>query len=427
MTDIDEVLHFSVGKLRAASSDWASTAMVNRIAVLRRFRRLLHARLYQVARLYPSRPAVETVTAELLPLSAACAFLVREAAKVLMSRSIGWRGRPLWLMGTSAVVERRPYGAVLVLGPGNYPLMLPGVQILQALVAGNAVAFKPAPGGEAVASFLVALLREAGLPEGLVDILPVDAGEAAIAAGYDLIVLTGSASTGRAVARAAAATLTPTIMELSGSDAVFVMADADLAHIARSLAFGARLNAGATCIGPHRVFVLRGDVSQLRAHLQRALRKGRGRRVHGRALAAREAFLQGLPDMGMVETIGGVTLFDVPPESVRALDEDIFAPWMALIAVDSMEEALRLNAGCPYALGASVFGPEAAARALASRLPVGSICINDVIVPTADPRLPFGGARRSGYGVTRGREGLLAMTRPVAVSTRRGWAFHLWG
>lgn len=102
------------------------------------------------------------------------------------------------------------------------------------------------------------------------------------------------------------------------------------------------------------------------------------------------------------------------------LREDIFAPVLTLVPVQDLEEALRLDALCPYALGASVFGPEAAARALAARIRAGSVIINDVIVPTADPRLPFGGRDASGYGVTRGTEGLLELTATKTVSTRRG-------
>jgi delta 1-pyrroline-5-carboxylate dehydrogenase len=101
------------------------------------------------------------------------------------------------------------------------------------------------------------------------------------------------------------------------------------------------------------------------------------------------------------------------------LQEDVFAPWLALIPVASPEAALGAAADCPYALGASVFGPPGAAEAMARRVRAGSVCVNDLIVPTADPRLPFGGRGRSGFGSTRGAEGLLAMTVVKTVSERR--------
>ena len=102
------------------------------------------------------------------------------------------------------------------------------------------------------------------------------------------------------------------------------------------------------------------------------------------------------------------------------LQQDVFAPWLALVPVADMAEALAHDAACPFALGASVFGPAAEARALAARLRAGSVCINDLIVPTADPRLPFGGSARSGFGRTRGAEGLLEMTALRTVSERAG-------
>jgi delta 1-pyrroline-5-carboxylate dehydrogenase len=105
---------------------------------------------------------------------------------------------------------------------------------------------------------------------------------------------------------------------------------------------------------------------------------------------------------------------------MRLLREDVFAPWLAFVPVADMAEAIAAQSLCPYALGASIFGPGIEARALAARLRVGSICINDLIVPTADPRLPFGGRGLSGFGVTRGAEGLLDMTVLKTVSLRRG-------
>jgi len=354
--------------------------------------------------------------AEVLPFVAACRFLEREAASLLAPMHLGRWGRPFWLVGTRAVVERRPFGAVLILAPGNYPLMLPGIQILQALVAGNAVAVKPAPGCEVVTDFLLDLLGRAGVPEGLVRAVPADEGPDAVRAGYDLIVLTGSARTGKAVARMAAETLTPVIMELSGSDSVFVLPGADLERVARALVFGVRLNGSATCIAPRRVFVTSADEPLLWRHLRAMLGRGQGRVMDERLVALGNMARK---SGGLLEEIGGVLLIRQAGEDASYLGVDIFAPWLALIAVPTMADAIRQEQACDYALGASVFGPETEARELAHRLPVGSICINDLIVPTADPRLPFGGAKSSGFGVTRGREGLLAMTRAVTVSTRR--------
>jgi delta 1-pyrroline-5-carboxylate dehydrogenase len=102
------------------------------------------------------------------------------------------------------------------------------------------------------------------------------------------------------------------------------------------------------------------------------------------------------------------------------LQADIFAPVLAIVPVRDCEQALRFDNMCPYALGASVFGPEESARRLATRVRAGAVTINDLIVPTADPRLPFGGRAQSGYGATRGAEGLLELTCLKTISLRRG-------
>jgi acyl-CoA reductase-like NAD-dependent aldehyde dehydrogenase len=114
-----------------------------------------------------------------------------------------------------------------------------------------------------------------------------------------------------------------------------------------------------------------------------------------------------------------IVVADARP-GLAMLNEDVFAPVLSIVPVPDEETALAAAAASPYALGAAVFGPPEAARRLARRIRAGSVSINDVIVPTADPRLPFGGRGESGFGVTRGAEGLLEMTVCKTVLLRRG-------
>jgi len=385
----------TIARLREAQASWSATPMRERRRLMRRLRALLaehgEAVAEQVTEHLPTRDHVaETLAAEVLPLADAARFLERDAARVLRPRRVGRRGRPIWMMGVRSVVRRQPWGVVLIIGPSNYPLMLPGVQALSALAAGNAVLFKPGRGGEAAAKRLRDLLHDAGLPRGLIHVTDesVEAATSAIDAGVDHIVLTGSAATGRKVLAQAAAKLTPVTCELSGCDAMVVLRDADLELVEKAVVFGMRLNRSATCIAPRRIIADRAIAAELERRLA-------------------EAFA------GM----------DPPPKLIAdgsMHDEDVFEPVTCLIAARDADDAVRLANASRYALGASVFGGGRAAEAVASRLRAGSVCLNDLIAPTADPRLPFGGAGESGFGVTRGREGLLAMTRPVVVSTRRG-------
>ncbi len=423
-------------RLRAASSAWHARGAPGRLAVIGRFRRLLAGRAVEVARLACAwRSTADTLTAEILPLLEAARFLERRAAGLLAPVRLGSAGRPLWLAGVEQVVIRAPFGAVLILGPSNYPLMLPGIQALQALAAGNAVAWKPGRGGAAAASSMAALLFEAGLPTDLLDIAGEDdaAGERLASSGFDRIVLTGSAATGRAVLARAAESLTPCTVELSGADPVFVLSGADPDLVIASLAYGLRLNGGATCIAPRRVIVQRPAASWLERRLAASITGLPPAAVAPRALEAlrslaADAIARGARPIGAVPEPGAPAMAPLlladTPHDPALLTRDIFAPWLALVPVENIDAAVTVEQSSRLALGASIFGPVAAARAVADLLPAGNVTINDLIVPTADPRLGFGGTRDSGFGTTRGPEGLLEMTRLRTISVRRQRGFR---
>jgi acyl-CoA reductase-like NAD-dependent aldehyde dehydrogenase len=147
-----------------------------------------------------ARPIAEKLVSEVLPLLEACRFLQKNAARILRSRRHGSRGRPLWLHGSSFEVHRKPFGVVLIVGAGNYPLFIPAVQIIHALVAGNAVVVKPAEGASAPMSmFIDQVLARAGVPDGLVQMLPEspEAAREASRAGIDKAIFTGSSQNGR--------------------------------------------------------------------------------------------------------------------------------------------------------------------------------------------------------------------------------------
>ena len=423
-----------IPEMRSAQAAWERTAVAGRLDVVARLRRLIARDARALADAVGERPGRapgETAALEILPLLDACRFLEREAAAVLAPRKLGSCGRPAWLFGVAAEIRRDPLGVVLVIAPSNYPLFLPGVQIVQALAAGNAVLVKPAPGCVAPMDALLGLLGEAGLPDGLCHLLDasVEAGREAIAAGVDKVVLTGSVATGRRVSADLAEHLTPAVMELSGNDAVFVLPGADPDMAARALAYGVRLNGGATCIAPRRVFADRSLALDLERRLAPLVLNAapvavpeRIRQQVARLVEEAEAAgcrLIGRPFRAEEPEMAPLLVADAVPE-LGLLREDIFAPVLSLVPVAGEEDALAASSHCDYALGAAVFGPEKRALALAGRIRAGAVTVNDLIVPTADPRLPFGGRGASGFGTTRGAEGLLEMTALKAVAVRGG-------
>lgn len=359
----------------------------------------------------------------------------RQGPKILRDRRCGVIGRPAWLWGVRSVVRRVARGRVLILGTWNYPLLLMGVQAAQALAAGNRVQIKPAPGCEAATAEMVACFHRAGVPSS--QLLQLDSGtEAAVEAirqGVELIVLTGAASTGRKVLAAAAESLTPTIMELSGCDAVVITPSADIKRAVESIHFGLNFNSGATCIGPRRLIVCDRQAGPLIESLRESLSSAASVTIHPAAREGVARTVQAAIDQGATDILSHfeprslcadgalrpVLLDDVGRDNPIA-SADLFAPVISVIRVDDIEEAVEIVNACPYRLAASVFGDRRDARHLAERLDVGSIAINDLLVPTADPRLPFGGRGDSGFGVTRGDEGLLSMSVARVISERRG-------
>jgi acyl-CoA reductase-like NAD-dependent aldehyde dehydrogenase len=427
---------------RQAQPGWAAQSVRQRLRIIRRVRHLVAEQALSLAQTVASvtqRSPAETLVAEILPLADACRFLEREAMRLLKPQRLSAWSRPFWLTGIKAEIHREPLGVVLLIAPSNYPLFLAGVQLLQALTAGNAVLLKPGDGTSAAAMALTRICGAAGLDPRLLRVLsePAAIVQEAIAAGVDKVVLTGKAATGAAVLAELAPRLTPATLELSGCDAAFVREDADVDLAANALQYSLRLNGGATCIAPRRVFVARALADALATRLASFVQQlppspiapatfSRVQHLVAEACGQGARRLTGTycPHGAMTAAMTPIIVADAEP-AMRLLQEDVFAPVLALVPVDDDAEALRAANGCPYALGATIFGQADTARRLAQHVRAGVVVINDVIVPTADPRLPFGGRGHSGYGVTRGAAGLLELTAIKAITMRSGrWRPH---
>lgn len=383
---------------------------------------------------------VETLTGELFPLCAALKFIGQQGPKLLRPRKLGIWGRPVWLWGVRSEVHREPLGDVLILAAWNYPLLLPGVQMAQALAAGNRVWLKPAPGCEPATRLLVESFLQAGIPADVIGLLPADPQAAIdrIDSGVDLVVLTGGSATGRQVMHRCAPQLTPSIMELSGCDGLVVGPGADLDLVARAITFGLKFNGGATCIGPRRILVAADQQSALVERLRAQLGQVPEQAVHPAARAAvasliTDAFRRGATDILAAPSAAPIAteLVSMRPMVLTGVaadwpiaSADLFAPIASVLRVETDQERVAMINRCPYRLAVSLFGDAAWASRLAERLDVGHVSINDLIFPTSDPRVPFGGSGHSGFGVTRGAEGLLALTRPKVIARHRGRLYN---
>jgi acyl-CoA reductase-like NAD-dependent aldehyde dehydrogenase len=416
---------------------WSGLPIRQRLEPVRALRRLLVEEcdpLCKVVACDVGKRAEEVIGTEILPLAEACRFLERQASRLLRPRRVPVGQRPFWLWGQRDTIHRRPRGVVGIIGTWNYPLLLSGVQIVQALTAGNGVLWKPSEVAPESAATLFALLQCAGYPEGLLARLPAtrEAGQQLAEADLDHVVFTGSAAVGRELAAQLGRRLISSTLELSGCDAQFVLDDADFSLAARAAWFGGTSNRGQTCIAVRRVFVQRPAYETFLHALQplaesspavplalpsqvtQAERLVRTALADGARLLTQRAEAPAGQDTAFMPAV----VVDARPE-MEICREASFAPILAVLPCDTIEDALRGEESCSYALGASVFtNNPSRATPLVDRLRAGMVAINDVIAPTAHPATPFGGRAASGWGVTQGAEGLLEMTVPQVVSVR---------
>lgn len=410
---------------------WASTPIAARLDILRAARHELARSCEQLVDAIPAnlhRTRADSYAAEVLPLLSACRFLEDEARKILKRRRLGKKGLPFWLAGIDSTIERVPFGSILIIAPGNYPLFLAGVQALQALAAGNAVVWKPGAGGQAVADVFRLALGRAGLPESLLRITDESTGTAIaeVEARPDKIFFTGSSQAGRAVLHMAAERTIPVVAELSGCDAVVVLESADPARVVDALEFGMRLNGSATCMAPRRLFLVGSNHEALVAKLLERFARMDTVDVAPRTRVQLKALVENAELLGAT-VVGNVGAREMSPilvlngiPEMGIAQADVFAPVLTVIPVANMQHLTRVEEACPFGLTAAIFGDERTALELGRQLNVGTVLVNDLIVPTADPRVPFGGRRESGFGTTRGAEGLLEMTVAKVTSIRKG-------
>jgi 5-carboxymethyl-2-hydroxymuconic-semialdehyde dehydrogenase len=338
-----------------------------------------------------------------------------------------WLGRldagDLEINGHREQVSWAPSGVTAVITPWNAPLMLATWRIAPALAAGNTVVAKPPEWAPLTASLLADIAAEAGLPDGVFNVVQGTGAEAGapLAAHPDLarVCFTGSVATGRLVAAAAGAQLTPVSLELGGKSPLLVFADADL-DLAVRHAVGQYDNAGQVCLAGTRLLVeerIADDFTARFLDAASALRQGDPRddrtdvgpnitrahleRVDGfvrRAVAAGARPLLG----GAVNAdLGGLyyrptLLADAKPGS-EILTEEVFGPVLTLQTFSGEDEAVALANGTRYGLAATMFtGDHDRAERVSARLVAGTVWVNCFFV--RDLRAPFGGAGLSGIG-----------------------------
>lgn len=419
-----------------AAAAWKHTTFAKRSVPMKKAAALLRAERESLARIITSEvgKTLAASLAEIEKCASVCDYYADNAERFLQTEIVATEGG-------GGYVRFEPLGVVLAVMPWNFPLWQVFRFAAPALMAGNAGVLKHASNVQASARAIERVFSEAGFPSGLFSNLAVGSSRVADIIRdprIKAVTLTGSEKAGSSVASVAGAAIKKTVLELGGSDPFIVLPDADLAK-AVSTAVSVRLqsNAGQSCIAAKRFIVhesvvkefsdmLVGAVGLLRlgdplapdttvgplaneqmvtdAKRQVAESVARGARVlAGGARPDRKGYFY-LP-----------TVLANVQKGMPVYDEEVFAPILPILACADEDDAVRIANDTAYGLSATIFSRDVAhAKQLAERIESGSVFINNHV--KSDPRFPFGGVKKSGYGRELSHYGIKEFVNIKAVS-----------
>jgi len=408
-----------VDRARRAQTSWAALGLDGRAAVLKRAAAFLQERADAHAELITremGKPLKES-RAEAGSLGAGLAREVDEMVEAL-APEIHDDGP------VRSTVHHDPLGVVGAITPWNFPMSMPGWMVLPALAAGNTVVLKPSEETPLCGQAYADALNEV-LPN---DVLQVvhgadEQGKALVNSNVDMIAFTGSREVGKHILREAAGTLKRVVLELGGKDPMIVLDDADLEKAARFAAFNSFRNCGQVCVSTERIFVLDSVADDFEAALTKlasAMTVGDGLQGADVGPMVNEqqrdhvlAQLEAAVDAGATVLAGGGGHHDnfVTPTVLSGVTEEMdigrvetFGPVACVTRVASVDEAVDRANDTHFGLGAVVFGgDETRAESVARRLTAGMIGVNRSAGGV--PGTPWVGARESGFGFHKSRDG----------------------
>jgi succinate-semialdehyde dehydrogenase/glutarate-semialdehyde dehydrogenase len=422
-----------VRKARGAQAEWRDAGLAHRVGVLKKAQQLLLDRNDEFGRLITlemGRPYTESIVLEVEAALDCIGYFAGHGRRHLTQKRLPLHN-VLFLRRESRVVPE-PLGVMAVITPWNWPLLIPMGCIVPALLAGNAVVFKPSEVTPLVGALIKDLFRDAGVPESVFSIVQGrgNVGEALVGAGVDKVFFTGSTEVGSRIMEQAGRTLTPVVLELGGSDPALVCEDADLEAAASGVVWGAMNNCGQNCNGVERVTVHASVADRFIALLADRIRKLRigngmdpdtdmGPLASEAQRIKMETVLRHLRARGGQVLLGGKPVRRLPghffePTLVawnrkpsEPFQEEIFGPVLTVTTVADDGEAVRFANRSPFGLAASVWTENPArGRAIASRIEAGTVMINDVLVSFGITEAGWTGVKQSGIGWVHGDKGL---------------------
>ena len=431
-TDTPATIADKVARARAAQPAWAATPLPQRIAALRRFRDRLHADRDGLARLLSEEVGKPISQARNeIGNTARLEFFLDHAETVLADEQVFADD------GGSERISWEALGVVANIGAWNYPYFVAANVVPPALLAGNAVLYKPSEFASRTGLAMVERLRESGVPADVIQ--PVigggDVGAALVDADIDAVFFTGSYATGVRIAAAAAPRLLHVQLELGGKDPIYVCDDVPVAATAAAVADGAFYNTGQSCCAVERVYVHRaiarpfidafadtvrgfvvGDPLDERTYIGPVARQAQLAVLAAQVADARAKGATVLTGGGRLEGAGNyfapTVLTDVN-HTMSVMREESFGPVIGIQVVADDAEATALMRDTEYGLTAGVYTPDRArAERILAAMPTGTAYWN--CCDRVTPRLPWSGRRHSGIGLTLSTHGIRAFAQPKA-------------
>jgi acyl-CoA reductase-like NAD-dependent aldehyde dehydrogenase len=427
---------------RKAQASWRRVTSADRARILKRFCDVFESGRAEIASELtwqmgrPIRYAPNEVSGTL----ERARYMIEIAPSALADVDVGPKE------GFTRFIRREPLGVVLTIAAWNYPYLIAVNSVVPALMAGNAVLLKHSAQTPLCAERFERCLREAGLPEGVMQVLHIgheDTLRLIRDPRVDFVAFTGSVAGGRAVQRAAGERFIGTGLELGGYDPVYVRHDANLAHAVESIVDGAYFNSGQSCCGLQRVYVherlhdafVEGFVELTRKYvlgdpLDAATTLGPVVRTAAAATIRQQiaASIQAGAKPALAEADFPASRIDTPylapqvllraDHSMPVMREEIFGPVAGIMKVRSDEQAIELMNDSAYGLTAAIWtSDEDAALAIGDRVATGTWFMNRC--DYLDPALAWVGVKDSGRGCTLSRIGYEHLTRPKSFHLRR--------
>jgi acyl-CoA reductase-like NAD-dependent aldehyde dehydrogenase len=435
----------AVERARAAQRAWAEVSVRERASAIARVKGRLLARAEEIAELVHrecGKPLEEAALAEVLPNADLVDYWTTAIEELLDGTTLELDA--VSYPGKMGRIHKDPRGVIALITPWNYPVAIPLRTLVPALLAGNAVVFKPSEitprAGALVASLFADLL-----PAGVLELVQGggDIGGALVQADVDLVVFTGSVATGRRIAVACAERLVPCSLELGGKDAAIVLKDCKLERTANGLVWGAFTNAGQNCASIERVYIdkaIAGELIPKIVEATKALRPGIDtamltthkqcsivRRHLAEAIASgAEVLAGGAPEEGSLAF--APTVVKLSNEDTALMREETFGPILPIVIVDGEDDAIARTNASKFGLTTSLWTKRINhAHDLARRLRSGVVTINNHGFTAAIPAAPWTGVGDSGHGITNSPHALAELTRVrFVLEDRAGAKRELW-